>query len=162
MPAARVVMMLARAPTPASMPLQTSRLPISLSIVPRPYLSRLETVADRRRDKSLCLVEVGIGGGDQLEDPAREELLDRAVERHRGEVRVDVAAEGIRLLTLGDDLGDRVVGTADLRQVGAPERVGGAGDLDDDHLHQLRVVAVGVDDEAGDGLELGAGTRLAA
>ena len=58
------------------------------------------------------------------------------------------------LLAVGDDLGDRLVGAADLRQVGAAEGVGGAGHLDDDHLHQLRVVAVGVDDEAGDRREL--------
>ncbi len=60
------------------------------------------------------------------------------------------------LLAVGDDLGDRVVGAADLGQVGAAEGVGGPRHLDDDHLHQLRVVAVGVDDEAGDGFELGA------
>src|SRR6188472_942463 len=36
-----------------------------------------------------------------------------------------------------------------------PEGVRRPSDLDDDHLHQLRVVAVGVDDEAGHGFELG-------
>src|SRR5262245_34288998 len=59
----------------------------------RPYLSWLEAVADRRDDKRPCLVEVSIGGRDHLEDPAGEELLDRSVEGHRGEGRVDVAAE---------------------------------------------------------------------
>src|SRR5680860_1466692 len=162
MPAALVATMLASAPTPASMPLQTSLLTTSLSIGARPYLSRLETVADRRRYKGLCLLEVGVGGGGQLEDPAGELLLDRAVEGHRGERGVDVAAEGARLLPVGDDLGDRVVGAADLRQVGAAEGVRRAGDLDDDHLHQFRVVAIGVDDEAGHGLELGARRGLAA
>src|SRR4051812_10574834 len=36
----------------------------------------------------------------------------------------------------------------------AAERVRGARDLDDDHLHQVRLVAVRVDDEAGDQVEL--------
>ena len=60
-------------------------------------------------------------------------------------------------LLVGDDLGHGVVGAADLRQVGAPEGVGGAGHLDDDHLHQLGVVAVGVDAERGDRGQLVAG-----
>src|SRR6185437_10926864 len=105
--------MLARAPAPATRPAQTSRLTISFSMR-RPYLSRLEAVADRSRDKTLCLLEVGVGGGDQLEDPAGEQLLDRAVEGHRGEVGIDVAAERPRGLPLGNDLRDRVVGAADL------------------------------------------------
>ena len=55
---------------------------------------------------------------------------------------------------LRDDVGDPVVGLADLREVRRAERVRGPRDLDDDHLHQLRVVAVGVDDEAGDRVQL--------
>ena len=42
----------------------------------------------------------------------------------------------------------------------AAERVRRPGHLDDDHLHQLRVVAVGVDDEAGDPVELLARRQL--
>src|SRR5215207_7959051 len=38
--------------------------------------------------------------------------------------------------------------------MGATERVGRAGHLDDDHLHQLRVISVGVDDELRDRIEL--------
>ncbi len=53
-----------------------------------------------------------------------------------------------------DDPGDAVVGLHDLVEVGAAEGVGGACDLDDDHLHQIRVVAVGVDDERGDRVQL--------
>ena len=102
----------------------------------------------RARSKSASVA------GDQLEHPAGEKLLDRAVEPHRGELRVDVLAKGARSLAVGDDLGDHVVGAADLRQVGAPERVRRPGHLDDDHLHQVRVVAVGVDDEAGDRVQL--------
>src|SRR6187399_114018 len=67
----------------------------------RPYLSGLETVADRRHQQGLCLVEVAVGGRDHLEDPAGEELLDRPVEGHRGEVGVDVAAEDPRRLAVG-------------------------------------------------------------
>src|SRR3954451_2732078 len=59
----------------------------------RPYLSGLETVADRRHQQGLCLVEITVGVREYLEDPAREKLLDRPVEGHRGEGGVDVAAE---------------------------------------------------------------------
>jgi hypothetical protein len=40
--------------------------------------------------------------------------------------------------------------------VGGAERVRGARDLDDDHLHDVRVVTVGLDDEGGDLVQLGA------
>ena len=50
----------------------------------------------------------------------------------------------------GDDVGDPVVRLADLGQVRLAERVRRARDLDDDHLHQVAVVAVGVDDERRD------------
>ena len=53
-----------------------------------------------------------------------------------------------------DDLADQLVGLADLREVRLAERVRRARDLDDDDLHQLGVVAVGVDDERRDRLEL--------
>jgi hypothetical protein len=46
--------------------------------------------------------------------------------------------------------------------VGAAERVGGPGDLDDDHLHQLGLVPVGLDDEVGDPGELLARRDVAA
>src|ERR1700710_2663902 len=89
----------------------------------RPYLSRLEAVTDRRHHKFLGLVEVCVGGGDEVEDPAREQLLDRPVEGHRGEHRRHVVAEGAGGLAVLDDLGDRLVGAADLRQVGTPEGI---------------------------------------
>ncbi len=47
-------------------------------------------------------------------------------------------------------------------QVRAAERVRRAGDLDDDHLHQLGIVAVRVDDEARDRVELLAARCVAA
>ena len=50
---------------------------------------------------------------------------------------------------------------ASIAEVGLPEGVGGARDLHDDHLHQVGVVAVAVDDEGGDRAELLAhGDRL--
>ena len=55
---------------------------------------------------------------------------------------------------VGNDLGDQVVGTADLRKVSTTEGVRRPRHVDDDHLHQLGVVPVGVDDEAGHGIEL--------
>ena len=104
--------------------------------------------------KSFAFAKSESEAGITVEDPAREQLLDRAVEGHRGEGGVDVGAEGAGLLALLDDPRDRVVGAADLPQVGLAEGVGGPGDLDDDHLHQFRVVAVGLDDEVGDVREL--------
>ena len=57
-------------------------------------------------------------------------------------------------LSVGDDLGDEVIRPPDLGQVGAPEGVGRPRDLDDDHLHQLGLVPVGLDDEVRDAGEL--------
>ena len=65
----------------------------------------------------------------------------------RGELGRDLVAEHALGLSPLDDPRDLRVGLADLGQVGAAERVRRARDLDDDHLHQLGVVAVGVDDE---------------
>src|SRR3954447_5455804 len=110
----------------------------------------VEPCADRLDHEILGLLVLGVALWQQVEDPAREHLLDRAVERHRCELRRDRVLERALLLRLGHDLGDQLVGLADLRQVGLAERVRRARDLDDDHLHQLRIVAVGVDDERGD------------
>src|SRR6478672_13700871 len=110
MAASLVARMLARAPLAASIPLHANRLTISLSIPrSRPYLSWPEAVADRRHHKSLGLLEVCVGSRDDVEDPAREQLLDRPVEGHRGEQRRDVVAEGALPLPVLDDLGDRLV-----------------------------------------------------
>src|SRR5436305_8056943 len=49
---------------------------------PRPYLSRLETVADSRHQQGLCLIEVTVGSMVHLEDQAREQLLNCSVEGH--------------------------------------------------------------------------------
>src|SRR5215204_2652991 len=54
---------------------------------------RLEPAADRLDHQLLRSLVVIVGRGDQVEDPAGEELLDGAVEDHRREVRVDVVAE---------------------------------------------------------------------
>ncbi len=91
---------------------------------------------------------------EQAEDPACEHLLDRAVEGHGGELGGHRRAELAARLRLLDDALDLAVGVGDRLQVGGAERVRGARDLDDDHLHQLGVVAVGVDDERGDGVQL--------
>src|SRR5258707_15261804 len=101
--------MLARAPLAANRPLQTSRLTMSLSMAsrsplggrsihawrraggkPRPGRStRLQAVADRRRDKSSCLLEVGVGRGEKFDNPPRHQLLDRTLEAHRRDARAD-------------------------------------------------------------------------
>src|SRR5262245_22382295 len=101
--------MLATAPVAAISPLQISFLTMSLSMR-RGSLSRtrwgtslrpgLEAVAHGLDDHRAKLVEVLV---DQLEDPARKELLDRAVEPHRGDQRVHVRTERSLRLAVGDD-----------------------------------------------------------
>src|SRR5687767_8635754 len=78
--------------------------------------ARLEAGADRLDDHLAGAVEVVLAGRDQLEDPAREQLLDRPVEPHRDDLRVEVGAELARLLRVADDLRDPLVGAADLRE----------------------------------------------
>src|SRR3954447_5727636 len=142
----------ASAPRPASSPDQISRLVRSLSMK-RGVLSRraVESLADGLHDVGLRLLELL---GDETEDPAREHLLDGAVEGERGELGSHVGPELPARLGAGDDVRDQLVGLADLGEMGAAEGVGRARDLDDDDLHQVGVVAVGVDDEARDRLQL--------
>ena len=87
---------------------------------------------------------------EQAEDPSGQHLLDRAVERHDRELGRDLGAELAGLLRLLDHAADQRVGLADLADVRRAERVRGARDLDDDHLHQVGIVTVGLDDEARD------------
>src|SRR3954471_60888 len=129
--------MLAAAPVAARRPLQTRRLTRSLStqlktfpqgksavnhLAPAArtpaYSPRLEPVADRRHQQIARLVEVGLRSRDRVEDPAREQLLARAVEGPRTQHRRDGAAEGSALLAVGDDLRDPLVGAANLLEVG--------------------------------------------
>src|SRR3954453_2488738 len=142
----------ASGPRPARSPDQ-SRRSEGWWLVKRGVLSRaaVESLADGLHDERLRLVELL---GDDAEDPAGQDLLDRPVERQRGELRRDVVTELPGPLRTGHDLGDQLVGLADLGEVRAPERVRGARDLDDDDLHQVGVVAVGLHDEARDVLEL--------
>src|SRR5690348_7118391 len=128
--------------------------------MPPAYSPRLESVADGRHQEVASRVEVGLRGWDRAEDPAREQLLDGAVEGHRGEHRLDVATQSAAPLPLLDDPGDPLVGAADLLEVSLAKRVRRPRHLDDDHLHQLRVVPVGVEDEAGDLAELLARTAI--
>ena len=114
----------------------------------------LQAAADGLHDHLLGLLERLRGGRDRLEDPCREHLLDRTVEAKRGELGREVAAERAGVLSLADDLRDALVSPADLVQVCAPEGVGRPCDLDDDHLHQVGIVAVGIDDERRNRLEL--------
>src|SRR5690349_1955489 len=138
--------MVASAPKPDRRPAQARRLTRSLSIRPlllsdRARGMRLEAAADRLDDEGLRVLELGRTGRQDLEDPAREDLLDRPVEGHRGELRGDVGAERAVALAGLDDLGDARVGLADLGEMARTEAVRGARDLDDDHLHQVGVVA---------------------
>ena len=65
---------------------------MSLSVIaaeskPEAVAMRLEAVADRLDDEVLGPLVVVLALLEQAEDPARQHLLDRAVERHRGELR---------------------------------------------------------------------------
>src|SRR4051794_37075765 len=117
--------MLARAPRPASKPDQASRFTSSLSIGGSVYSSRggarVQPAADRLHHEPLGLLVLVLATRKQVEDPRREDLLDRPVEGHGGVLRRDGGLE--RSLRLGplDDSGDPVVGLADLDQVRAPE-----------------------------------------
>src|SRR6188472_4642817 len=80
----------------------------------RRAVASLEAAADCLDQHLASAVEVAVAAGDQAEHPARQELLDRAVEPHRRELRIDVVAELAGRLGVGDDLGDQIVGAADL------------------------------------------------
>src|SRR3954453_20514614 len=142
----------ASAPRPARSPDQSSRLERSL-LMKRACLSRaaVESLADGLHHEGPRLVELL---GHDAEDPAGQDLLDGPVEGQRRELRRDVVAELAGRLRTRHDVRDQLVGLADLGEVRTAERVRGARDLDDDHLHQVWVMAVGVDDEARDVLEL--------
>src|SRR5688500_15144324 len=109
-------------------PLHISFLTISLST--ELSLSLLEAGAHRGYDPRPAPIEVRIGRREELKRPAREKLLDRPVEPHRGDLRIHVAAEAALLLAVGDDLRDALVGAADLREVSPPEGVRRPRDLD--------------------------------
>src|SRR5436190_8044032 len=55
--------------------------------------TRFEAPANRLDDHLTGAVEISVGPRNELEDPAGEQLLDRAVEPHRGELGVHVLAE---------------------------------------------------------------------
>ena len=61
-----------------------------------------------------------------------------------------------------DDARDLLIGLGDLGEVHGSERVRRPRHLDDDHLHQVGVVPVGLDDERRDGLELAPGRDVLA
>src|SRR4051794_10427023 len=124
--------------------------------------SDLEPAADRLHDELLGPLELLLARGQDSEDPAGQKLLDGPVEAHRGELGGDVRLERAVVARLVHDLGDQVVGLADLAEVVAREGVRRARDLHDDHLHQVRLVAVRVDDERGDLVELLTGDPLLA
>src|SRR3954454_3841553 len=137
MAAIRAVAMLATAPKPASIADQTRRFTMSCCIAGGLYpdsgsgprrrscgglgVLAVQAAADRLHDEPLGVVEIRLLLGKGVEDPAREHLLDRPVERHRGELRRHVVAELARYLGLVDDRGDQAVGLADLGQVGLAE-----------------------------------------
>src|SRR5258708_2459071 len=97
--AARVVATLASAPSPASSADQSSRLTMSFSgiaavvnqsarriRVPRAGRGRrVQSTADRLDDEALGLLVLVLAALQHAEDPARQRLLDHAVERKRGE-----------------------------------------------------------------------------
>ena len=112
--------------------------------------------ARRRRldDGSSWPARIPVHPSEQREDPAGQHLLDRAVERQRREVRRDVGLKSPRAWARSTIAAIPSYASRIVREVRASERVRGARDLDDDDLHQVGVVAVGVDDERGDRVEL--------
>ena len=89
---------------------------------------RDQPVADDLDDHARRPLELGVGDRLGVEDPAGEHLLDRPVEGLGGELGGDPRAELAAVLGGGDDRRDPSVGVADLLQVGATERVRGAGE----------------------------------
>src|SRR4051794_29279941 len=92
--AKRVVAIVATAPSPASRPLQTRRFTNSFCISAgtltgdrgRLGARQLEASADGLDDQRLGLLEVLFALRDDVEDPARQQLLDCPVEHQGGEV----------------------------------------------------------------------------
>ena len=104
-------------------------------------LGAIEEAVDRLRSEGLRVSSLHLRFLSPFE-PGLKEIFSR----FRKVLTVEV--------NYSDDPGDPGVGLANLVQVGEAERVGGTRDLDDDDLHQLGVVPVGVDDERGDGVQL--------
>src|SRR5688500_10474448 len=149
MAATFVVAIEASAPTPASRADQARRLTMSLSMAPesmrrpRREASWLQAPADGLRDVVLGQLRGVVALVEEAEDPAGEDLLDRSVEGHRRELGGHRVAELARALRFLHDPLDLPVGLGDLAEVRRSEGVRRARDLDDDHLHQVRVVTIG-------------------
>src|SRR6476661_2919931 len=99
-------MMLATAPTPASIADQARRLTTSLSTGRTLAGVRggcVEPAADRLDHERLGLLVLVVAPGQEVEDPAGQHLLDRPVEGQRGELRGDVVLElAVGLAALDD------------------------------------------------------------
>ena len=149
----------ASAPIPASRPDQTSRLMRSLSVMARGVKHTARRGASRppqivSTTKRFASSKSSSPSCEHPEDPAGEHLLDRAVERHRREVGVTSSRNCPSACAVARRCRRSVEGLADLARWRRAERVRRARDLDDDDLHQVGVVAVGVDDEPRDRVEL--------
>src|SRR4029077_8882642 len=112
----RWAMMLESAPIPASSPDHNKRLTMSFSMSlgaksialgRRALLRRVQSAADGLHHQPLGLLVVLLPTRQQSEDPAGQNLLDRAVERDRRELGCDLRLELVVGLRLGHDLGDQ-------------------------------------------------------
>src|SRR5579875_898703 len=74
-------------------------------------------VEDQFDRSLLCAIEVLLAGGQQAEYPPRQDLLDDAVEGHRGKAHIGLRAHFASADRLGEDLADQRVGLADLIEV---------------------------------------------
>src|SRR3954451_24426117 len=108
------------APIPASIPLQRSRFVRSLFKGADSTRDgggagscRLEAAAYGLNYQRLGPLKLLIGRREVAEDPGREELLDRAVEAHRGEIGRDARLERAVLASAVDDRGHHRVRLAD-------------------------------------------------
>src|SRR4051812_15255965 len=123
---------------PASRPLQTRRFVRSLLIARDSTRDRgragrrlLESAAYGLHYQRLGPLKLLVAGRQVPEDPAGEQLLDRTVEAHRGEIGRDVLLERAVRASRFADRGDHPVRLADLVEVLAAEAVRRARDLHD-------------------------------
>src|SRR4051794_18371611 len=127
----RLATIVVSAPMPASMPLQIRRLVRSLVMRSGDSTrdgggagaSRLEAATYGLHYQRLGPLKLLVGRRQVAEDPPGQELLDRAVEAHRGEFGRDVGLERAVLAGAVDDRRDHPVGLADLVEMGGAEGV---------------------------------------
>src|SRR5687767_477461 len=96
-----------------------------------------EAVGEKRDDCPLRFADVFGLGGKPLEDPAREDLLESAVEHPRRQPWIEVLAQLAAFLPADDDPLERREGVRDLVDLSCELRA--SSDFADENAHELRV-----------------------